>query len=274
MKLGGTKKPTPGDGSQPVATGQPTPANKASGNQHPAEPKTKNKKLRQVAISLLLLAAAAGVIIAYNNQQDKPSKESSQPIYNTAKMTEHTVLGSAPGRAMAFKKPAELGIVGGEDKPTVKGFIRLAKSPNDPNAYINTARILATTKDFSSPDSPNEAYLSEVARTFSQDPASASYQNDMANLKKFVDDAFVEPTITVTVGKAALFTNANIKTNAWQIEIITKDSSGLTPEHNGKLIWVAGKKSNYKFFVSAVASDWKSNSNVWQKVLDSIEIDQ
>ena len=259
----------PENDKQPSNNNTPvTPAKQAVAK----NPDRKSKRLLQIIVVLVVITAVIGAYAIYKNNGD--NNQTGQASYNTAKMEEVKMAGTSAGNGMSFKKPYELKFVSGEETASLNGFIRLGESPKDKNAFVDLARMQALSKTFSSPSLPNAGYIQEVTTSFTQDPSSPGFKNDTVALKTFVDDAFVEPTITVALGPAKEFTNPNITKNAWQIDVYVTDSSGLTPKQTGKLIYVIGNKNNYKFLVTAQESDWDSNSKMWQDVLASLKIDQ
>ncbi len=232
---------------------------------------TKKNLVLKVAVLVVVLVGIVGAVWLYTNQT-KPTYISSTT--DSKKPVILSIPGDISGRGMSFESPGFLKEVSGENTGTTRGLIRLQTSAKDNKSLTDTARLYAYVKDYSSPSLPNQQYLDELAKTFAQDPSSPGYKRDTALLKEAVQKAYIEPSFSAELGVAKPFTNKYIKGNAWQIDVTAHDSSGYTSDHKGVLIYVAGYNGVYKLLASAVASDWQSDSAVWQKVLDSIRVDQ
>jgi hypothetical protein len=229
-----------------------------------------------LAVIIVLLVIVGAIVFALNRDSDKPATSTQKPLatYTTANIASYTLAGSATGNGLTFKKPAEITVFGSESDPSQRTFIHLSKSQKKTDQYVAVSRIEVSSNDYSSPTLPDSEFLSEVKKSFAQDPSSAGYKNDTQNLRQFVQEAFPEATITVKLGAAKPFTNPNIKENAWQISVTATDSSGLTPDQEGTLLWISGNKAYYRFLVIAVHPDWETDSALWQATLDSVEVNQ
>jgi hypothetical protein len=70
------------------------------------------------------------------------------------------------------------------------------------------------------------------------------------------------------------FSNPGIAANAWQSGFsATSNKSGL-PKISGEFITAFGKQVEYYFMAENVQADWSANQALWQKVTDSLKIDQ
>lgn len=79
-----------------------------------------------------------------------------------------------------------------------------------------------------------------------------------------------------TVDEARLFSNPNIKQNAWAFDLqaTPKTADNKPPVLNGEVIFAAGKTNFYEVLLANQARDWQSNQAQWQRVTRSFKIDQ
>ena len=232
----------------------------------PSAGKSTKGRLLPIAVVLVVIAAAIGLYVFY---QDRYGDDKTASSVN---FSQDSVSGSGKGRSIAFKKPDNLVPSGDENTAKLKGFIKLAPSPKDSNSLVDVSRMLVSAKDLPA-DLVVESYIAQVEEAV-KNPNSKDYKAGLTSVQNFAKSGFPEPTISIKVGQAVAFSNSNVKSNAWQFDIAAQDSSGLTPTHNGKVIWIVGQKTYYQILLSATASDWKNNSRTWNQVIDSIKIDQ
>jgi hypothetical protein len=109
-----------------------------------------------------------------------------------------------------------------------------------------------------------------------------------SNINAFVNDElgylfgpnFTAPTPKAKVLAAVPLATSNLKSGTgWQMDLsatISQQNSQDKTFNNvkGKLIMAFGQKNYYYFLIVTTEENWKSNQAFWQKVINSIKIDQ
>jgi len=134
-----------------------------------------------------------------------------------------------------------------------------------------TGVLLATCTD---QPASTAAYLAEV----SKNAAAISPQgSSLWPLYQFVA-GHTSSNYDISFGKISLFKNAYIKDNAWQMDLSfsrsSSASSALPSQKEGRILWLAGKTTWYYVLLSATTPNWQANQTTWNKILDSVQIDQ
>jgi hypothetical protein len=103
---------------------------------------------------------------------------------------------------------------------------------------------------------PSDKYYSQTTnsvRTFTQNNFSKGSNIKFANAKKF--------------------TNASIKSNAWEFDFTATDPVEKTQD-TGETVLAIAPKGYYFLTVYATNLNWTANQKVWNRVFDSLKIDQ
>lgn len=229
---------------------------------------------RNILILSGILLILIGVLAL--NEANK-SDDSKSPSYSTnyQDAKEYLVRGNGQFRGISFLKANELSgsTSTGDDAPFNQIFNQLAKQDEKSETYVSVATLLAKTQNFGNPSGPSKTYRDALNTSFSKEFGSTFYVNELG-LVEFAKRAFPESTVTVSLGTASNFTNSSITKDAWQFDVTTKDSAGKYPSHSGKLVYLIGKNTLYTFMVTAENENWQTNSEYYQKVLNSLKIDQ
>ena len=238
----------------------------------PANPNA--RKLITAIVVIAIIALIAGLYIAHNNKTTNPSSVSYH-TYDVSKMNTTLVPGSNPGKGIKFSLPvAFIGLETGIKTNNQKGFVSFIKNPKDSKQTIAVARVVADSYNFSSPSMPDADYYKQLNELFSLNPSGSDYQAGIKSFYFLAKQAFPEKSITVKIGGAKPFTNSYIHKNAWQIDVTATDSKALIPGHTGKIIWIGGNNGFYHLLVAAADNDWNNEPNVWQAIINSVQVNQ
>lgn len=226
--------------------------------------------VKSIAILLTVLAVVAGIILITNQQKQAAKYEFTYKNSQTYK-----VPGTQPGRGMSFNKPSAYTlIIGGEDTNTLRGFIQpyMDKEYKE-EQVIALSRLRAQTRDFPKELSPK--FMKLISDNMKKPDGSKDYETITLGVKAFASNALQQPGVKMNFGYAQEFTNKSIIANAWQFDVnVNFDKKGPQKTHKGKLLYMFGKQSVYYFLITAVESNWETNKQFFQGIIDSIKIDQ
>jgi len=110
------------------------------------------------------------------------------------------------------------------------------------------------------------------------DSSSPSYKTYQASLGQFAQ-INTNPRYKLSLGKTVKLTTKYIKSNAWIADFSGIDNRSYTNKYTpslvyGKVAMAVTQKGYYYFLVSNVGSNWQTNQAIWQKVIDSLQLDQ
>lgn len=259
------------DMTQPVTT----PTNKANavvGNLTGSKtPKIKLVIFGLIVIVLVLIGA--GIYASQKNESISVNNKDYSFTYD--KTTNLKLPGTGDDRGMSFDKPDEIKYVITVPDPLSKAsYVQLESN-------IEVARLLALIKDVSyippsdtTPGGPGPDYADFLRQDLSKDPQSVEYQRATKSIEVFAKSGFAS-LIKTTLGNAQPFTNSTIKKDAWQFDVTTTGNpANGTPAQEGKVIIAIGKYTYYYFLVTATTENWSDNSSIFNKVFNSLKIDQ
>jgi hypothetical protein len=216
----------------------------------------------------ILLAGAIGGVVAgvylYSGSGHSNSKKLIS-VYKYSGLVAYKLPGSKPGTGMTFDTPKELVKISDTSGQAILQHNDIGYKAGKMNdAFIAVA---------SAPGSmPDETLLRGMSRTMG-DPSTATYKSMSSSLGQFVRGR-IEPTKTsLSIGNAKPFTNSHIGANAWKFSISASEKGGKNPV-KGEGVYVLGKKGYYYFMLTAVATDWQVDQEMWQKILNSLQVDQ
>jgi hypothetical protein len=107
-------------------------------------------------------------------------------------------------------------------------------------------------------------------------PAPSANQNkDIGALKQFVSGRLVNLSPDFDTERQIELTS---KSKAWQTDFTTSPviNHGIAafPTKKGTALVIAGHSSNYYILIDALDRNWDSNQAVWQKIINSLKVDQ
>ena len=232
------------------------------------------RKLITAIVAITTIALITGLYIAHNNKTTNPALVSYH-TYDVSKMNTMLVPGSKPGKGIKLSLPVGFSAFGtAVNTNNQKGFISFVKNPKDSKQTIAVARVVADSYNFSSPSMPDADFYKQTNELFSLNPSGSDYQAGIKSLYFLAKQAFPEKSISVKIAGAKPFTNSYIRKYAWQIDMTASDSKALTPDHQGKILWIGGNNGFYHLLVAAADNDWNNEPNVWQAIINSVQVNQ
>lgn len=211
------------------------------------------KLISALVIIALILTGAYGLYRQLHNPQ----------AYKYKKIdTAYSLKDPASSSSLSFSRPHELAQFSSTNSQVE--FQHLIGSNDGKNfaAYISAGAS-------SSANALTDTDLTNLNKTLS-DTSGVYYQIATSSLETFVTDR-VPLGSDISFGNAKRFSNPNIKSNAWQLDLNIKYKSKNT---EGTSIYMAGKNTYYFFMLLTPDYNWQSNQKVWQQVIDSIKINQ
>ncbi|HLG90556.1 MAG TPA: hypothetical protein VI336_00090 [Candidatus Saccharimonadales bacterium] len=242
-----------------------------SGNfSHPSQKPRRLRKLwdSPIVIAVVVLLAIGGGLVAYKSINDT---ESSTGL-SYSDLQQYDLPGPSAGSGISFTKPSELS-PSGEAENGKASFVQLTQTSDDNNSYVAVARISVLTAAYKTTPTQKDYEETSTALNTANTQSDAYKYYDSLNTN-FAKTAYVEPTISVTVGKPTQFTNPSITQYAWVFPVSADDSSGATPHQTGKLVLIYSDKTYFRFLVMANDDIWELNSSTWDQILNSIKINQ
>lgn len=168
------------------------------------------------------------------------------------------------GTGMSFNKPKEFVKAGsGTGQVVLVRSDIMQRADQSNNGYIASASMPVTL---------DSASLQLISKALA-DPSSANYKAAVSPVTQFIKGRIDKNKSKLTVGNAKPFTNFQIKSHAWQFDITASEPNDKN-KISGKAVYAIGPKAYYYFMLTSVSSDWQSNQDMWQKVLDSIQINK
>lgn len=221
--------------------------------------KKKNLASKRIVIGLIVLAVLIGGIawLVKSNQSQT-----------------YSVSGSQAGRRLTFSTPYKLtDLYSDTQSPHLQFFTHNVKSSGASSKQINEYRILVSSTDYPK-NFPNQKFLDEIQKTILGSTESKTYQTDLKLLRDFAQIAYKGTGVSIDLEKGEVFTNPSINKNAYAIKITGHDIQQKLPDQEGVLIWASGKSAYYHYMLISSKTDWQKNQSAYQKILQSIKIDQ
>lgn len=122
----------------------------------------------------------------------------------------------------------------------------------------------------------SESELADAAKKLTS--KNSGNQEGNASIKEYINSRLSFRFI-VSYGKTEPFKNSNLNSPAWQTDFTAKakpvDKPLTKPEDlKGKGVFLLGKSAFYYLMIYSTDYNWEANQDTWQKVLNSIKIDQ
>jgi hypothetical protein len=224
-----------------------------------------NRKLAALIAAVVLVLVGAGLVL-YSHLHNSASTYS----YKYSKLETFKMTAAGPGSTMSFDRPVEV--------VSAKKAAAGTTKANLSHKYkgFPVAQIVASVQNSPTFASNLRANSVNVPKDLS-DPNNLGFQLFEKPLRSALGSIMDPAYATYNYSKAAAFTNRNIKADAWKTDFtaagLAEGAESLPPQQ-GTLIIAAGKSTIYSFILSSLTSNWEQNQSTWQKVLDSIKIDQ
>jgi len=212
--------------------------------------------------AIIIIAAIVGLAV-YQNHKDRHNS-STTPTLSWTNLQKYTVC--AKGNAMSFLKPADFnrsGVFG-------QGMF-FSETGGSSSTTLGVLNATCSDTPTITPD-----YLAKFGQAVSNasDPGRATY---ISPLYQFVTN-LTSSSYSPNFGPIQTFTSQYIKTNAWQMALTfdraASAASSLPSQKQGVLIWLAGKTTWYQMIMVATSNNWQANQSTWNKIFNSIQIDQ
>lgn len=252
-----------------------------------------SRSIIYLAIFLVVIAGAAAILW----RQSYHSAKSPKPVQNAyslsfTRLQDYSLKGPAPGSSETFLKPAELNqdLLDASSNQTT-----LLKSQQFPIVSRIDASIV------SSPSSTTPENISKFAAAITN-PGNPDYKIRLAALQFYVNERQTPFYAAAVIEQPKAFKSPNIKSNAWIADfsispksqqptaINSKNQAGgdpaklkqaqaktgirQLPDLKGKVLIIFGKSTIYYFMVADSPDNWQVNDSSWQKIIDSLKIDQ
>lgn len=240
--------------------------------------KTPSSKRRIVYVAIVLILIAVCGLAFFLWRHNKPSSHGdaiTAPYHQTySQVTTRKINGPSTGEGMSFQSPVEL-TANGVQTQTFVSYCQIVPNSNPPmETACNDAKATHITNPVT------DAYLKDVNDTLVGQGSPAAYQAILSPLSVFVLSAKGSQIYNLDLGAAKAFTNSSIKSNAWvfDFKVTPKNAKASNTAnrstYNGKVVYAIGKQTVYYFSITDIDYNWQGNQATWQKVLDSLKIDQ
>lgn len=229
-----------------------------------------------ILVALLLALISVGLYLYGERKTSNIAQLQSLPLlkqeYTYKQLNDYKLQGEKDGSGFTFSKPVEI------SSPDIKSDTRLQQN-SFWHSSVNNGRVInianmavasAYTKD-----APTKEYIKSLQEE-ANDAENDSPIGSKAAIKMFLEQRM--PGYATTLSQPKSLVTDNIKENAWTVEFTakakdTKYMNGL-PNIKGVGVMALGKSTYYYLFINTVDYNWDSNQDTWQKVLNSIKIDQ
>lgn len=228
--------------------------------------KSANPKFLKVILALIITVGLICLTVflawpKYHAQTQKAAVTNSFS-YTYRQMENYKVAGFIANTGMTFDKPVEFtSVLQAKQAPVADLAHKYGKDKID----------IADMAAYAQPAGPgmDQASLAKNAAT----PSSPKYNSVWLPLQQFTAQRLTN--LNLNYQDAKPLAAANLK-NAWEREFTSTIKSKVGPDQDkkGVLIIAAGQKTDYYFVIDAISANWQDNQPVWQKIIDSIRIDQ
>jgi len=228
----------------------------------PSGPQPRKLRLKYLFLDLVVLIVLATIgwwLFGHHNHG---------PTHQLNGLSSYTLSGKVAGRGITFQKPSQL-VLDTDPRvtllPTEVGF----------NYVINahSAAYIAAESPVTTPHYDPSDYLPDTSvQKWLDNPSSPVYAPYAQYITAFITSTLA-PGINVSYTSAKIFTNPNIKSNAWLINFTLRNTTtGHTAK--GQLIYAVGHNGYYLFYIDAMGNDWQANQASINQIFNSIKIDQ
>jgi hypothetical protein len=201
-------------------------------------------------IVLLLLLGFGGYYLA-------------KPSTTYKKLETVSLKGPSAKNGGSFAKPVELKAVNGSDN----SYATFTEDVNKSQQALQAILIIPNSEPFKA------GQLVQFGQNLTN-PQTDGYGLVLLPIKDFVGQAL--PAYNIKLDQFHDQQTPNLKTNAW-LATFTAQSKANNPNQaitNGEVLVVAGKQSYYYFMLSSSHARWQDNAKIWQKIVNSLQVDQ
>jgi len=187
-----------------------------------------------------------------------------QTIYHYQTLESYKLVSGSG--SMSFDKPAEFKVYG-SPKAGDSQVLLIQMSSN--RTVPDVGRIAAAAVKFPPASAlPNNfgASLTGTDKT--------KYDQALKDLRDFINGRLPFSYSVSSFSGFQSFSNPGVVANAWQSGFTASSNKNGLPKISGEFITAFGKQAQYYFMVDNVQADWSANQAQWQKVTDSLKIDQ
>lgn len=203
--------------------------------------------------------------------------------YKYQDLTTYNLVGNSNGTGMSVDKPTEFTPQSDSSidqsivviKP-VQAIFSQTKNVKKQVATIGWLKLGAVA--VASSVSQNQDLLNSLSGNSSfsgYNAVSASVQSYAENL---LNSDPAAPVYKVSYETLKSFSSSNIKSSAWSLGFTATASDKKTakkyPDMQGEVISVYGKNAQYYTVLDVAKVNWQPNQAVWQKVFNSLKVDQ
>ncbi len=234
-----------------------------------------NNKWAFIALAVLAVLTVAG--ISYMNLRKEPYRYSG---YN--QLVPEKLSSGRAGSNLSFEKPVEFKntLKLNKDFSTLADLLMVGLSHQRSAEDSSTAIGVLTAGVLPLERPPAADYQTFINETLKLPASDTRYKGYTSTIKDFVS-AGIGASYSIELGAAHNFSSSNVKNNAWQIDFsatskdpAAKNDNSKPYTYKGQAIYIVSKKGYYYFSLSSVDYNWEKNQEFWQKVLDSLKIDQ
>lgn len=256
-------------------------------NPQPSKPTISLKSSKLIISVLLIFLATALAIGGYTAQKQKNSTAKNDKTISGPYSATYSNLDSAslfqpsPGSNLTLNKPVEF------TDPQVPAEFKVNPETQAPGQLKKVVRVFKegtlvplggveaaaapSAKELTAED------LKAYASSFTDSKNSAG-KDQLKPVQDFVNQR-LGARFDVTFSSAKAVSATNIAGRAWQVEFTAKAKTfqqikTTPPNLKGKAIFISGKKTFYYLMIYTVDYNWDANQQTWQKVLNSIKVDQ
>ena len=239
----------------------------------------KRPKIILIIAILLLLLISAGIYLSSRNTNNGTATATAKSYsFDKGKGSDHfakyTLLGIKPNSGFRYSKPWN--------------ELLYANSPlqrSDPRfnrkKFVDKGNNVEFGQRFFSRDG-QVLYLQTImaARIVPKNQMSSfkPADNFAHIIAKYSYPGLEFNQVGFKLGAPSTFTNPSIENDAARYELTafpnTKDYSGPIHNMKGELIEIHGKNANYYMMVVAIEDTWNNSPITWQKINDSLRVDQ
>jgi general stress protein CsbA len=226
-----------------------------------------------LAVAVVSLSIIMGAGVKYIAYTVGHSKADHTYAYNTNNIDEYKLKSFARKSSISISKPKEitLGVESLKQGSAIAWLAHKTKSNGKDSSFS-----YVTISSVQSALAGSKSYQKALNQIFSVGSGDA-YDKATTSIVKFITDNS-SSSYRLSLGKATPFSSSNISKNAWSFDFTSiyqnkRDKNSLA-DLKGKVVFVLGKKSFYYVLIDSVTDNWNSNQEIWNKVVDSIKIDQ
>lgn len=191
--------------------------------------------------------------------------------YSNSNLQEYKLPGPLDNTAITFAKPPEFAKVGQKVQTGTAGvaFVHYSDQTN-PKTALGYLKVVSLQSALAGSDS----YVKEVNQLLQAQKGQA-YDDYLASLADFVRQS-LPADYKISLGSPRTINNGNLSKNAWSFDFTAQNTNQSVKRFTiqGKLVFAIGKSTFYYLMISTLAYNWQPSQATWDKLVDTIEIDQ